>query len=198
VHVGVQIGCGVAALAAIGAGVWHLDKPSPAELRVQILRDAPTAPKGGVLLIGDSITEAEHIDILCGLPVFNAGIAGTTIEDWRGLAPYLVQQLKPKIVVYALGVNNAANKRPFDIAKWSANYRALRAPGSYIMGVWPIEPQKNPAFSAERVREMNAQLSGERGYIKPPSTPMTWDGVHLTWAGRSKWAETLRSICPAQ
>jgi lysophospholipase L1-like esterase len=182
----------------LGAGVWHIDKPSPAELRAQIIRDAPRAPKGGVLLIGDSITEAEHIESLCGLPVFNAGIAGTTVEDWAKLAPYLVRELQPKIVVYALGANNAATQRPFEVSTWSARYRTLRAPGSYVMGVWPIEPEKNPAFSAQRVAEMNAELVGEPGYIKPPSSPMTWDGVHLTWAGRSKWAETLRSICPTQ
>jgi lysophospholipase L1-like esterase len=192
---GGQITLGLAVLVVVGCVVWHEDRPTLAERRDQIVRDAPRFPKGQVLLIGDSITQAENISELCGLQVLNAGIAGTRVEHWLKLAPWLVRTTKPKIVIFALGTNNAATAHPFNLQTWAKEYRSIRPTGSYVVGLWPVEETKNPAYSQKRIALMDAALSKEPRYIKPPTVPMTWDGVHLTRQGRRLWADNLQPIC---
>jgi lysophospholipase L1-like esterase len=192
---GGQITLILAVLVGLIGTVWYKKRPTLAERRAQVIKDAPRFPKGQVLLIGDSITEAENIPELCGLKVFNAGIRGTRVEHWLKLAPWLVRTTEPKIVIFALGTNNAATAHPFNLPVWAKEYRGIRPAGSYVVGLWPVEEAKNPVYSQARVALMNSVLSNEPHYVKPPVVPMTWDGVHLTRQGQLLWAANLQSIC---
>jgi len=179
------------AFSAIAVATWrHLTQPMISE-RADRVRNL-TAPKGGVLLIGDSITQAADVQTLCGLPVANAGIAGTGVDDWGELAPVLVERLKPRLVVYALGVNDARRARPFDAKRWAESYRQLRSGNAIIVGPWPVN---HPRFSSERVEQMNEELSRLEGYLPPPGDDLTDDGLHLNATGRRKWAERLEGAC---
>ena len=162
----------------------------------QIDREASDFPKHQALLIGDSITQAAKVDSLCGLRVLNAGVGGTRVIDWRSLAAKLVERTEPEVVVYALGINDANSKLAFDLDQWTSNYRQLRkGKRIFIMGVWPAEPAMSD-FSNQRVRDMNAALSKEPGFIPPVwAGGLTKDGVHLNPVGQEQWLKRLRSIC---
>lgn len=185
----------IGALVALSAAIWVHEPLTQAERRHEVIREAQTFPAGQALLIGDSITQAMSISELCGLKVLNAGIISTRVEDWTRLAPYLVAKTRPRIVVYALGVNDADDLIKFDPGTWARTYGRLRAPGGYVMGVWPIEPLKNPAFLPARVAAMNRLLANQRGYIEPDSGNFTRDGVHLTRSGKRLWRQRLETIC---
>lgn len=185
----------IGALAALPAAIWVHRPPTAAERRREVILEAQSFPAGQALLIGDSITQSMSISELCGLKVLNAGIVRTRVEDWERLAPYLVAKTRPRIVVYALGVNDASDRFKFDPGAWSEAYRKLRTPGGYVMGVWPIEPLKNPNFLPERVAAMNGLLASQARYIHPDSGHFTRDGVHLTRTGKRLWRQRLESIC---
>jgi len=185
----------VLALLLVGllAEIWHWRHPSPAERRRTV--EHLTGPTQGVLLIGDSITQQQDISSLCGLPVINAGIAGSKVEDWTSLAPELVRRLKPKIVIYALGVNDADRNLAFDADAWKNTYDAIRR-GGFILGVLPVQ---NPDISNARISAMNSRLSREPGFIPPfPTQGLTRDGVHLNSAGKDRWEKQVQVVCSRQ
>lgn len=151
-----------------------------------------TGPVGGAVLIGDSITQQQDLRTLCGLPVVNAGIAGSRVEDWVDLAPRVVRILKPKIVVYALGVNDADSELPFDPDKWAQTFEGLRR-GGFVLGVLPVQ---RTDVSNKRIAEMNARLSKTQGFIPPFDTVgLTRDGVHLNSAGKKRWERQVQIVC---
>lgn len=71
-----------------------------------ILSQAEQMPKGGVLVIGDSITERVRFDRLCGLPALNAGISWATSRDWLVDADKVISAARPSIVVVEIGAND--------------------------------------------------------------------------------------------
>ena len=172
-------------------------QPSPADMRTSEILEAAERTRGGALLIGDSITEGQKIDELCGLRVLNAGISGSRVHDWAQLAPKLVEKVRPELVVYALGVNDVAHDPDLDVARWADAYEQLRrvpAPRVHVLGVLEAEGQ----FSRlnQRIARMNSILSRQPGYIRPFDTRgSTIDGLHLNARGKSRWTQTLRGIC---
>lgn len=188
----IQFALACLSLALVGTGVDLWDRLHPTRAERTRAVEHLSGPIGAVLLIGDSITQASWVWRLCGLPVVNAGIAGSTVEDWERMAPALVQRLKPRIVVYALGVNDADKRLPFDPAAWDRSYRNLRR-GGYVLGVLHTQ---SPDFSNARIDRMNAMLAKEPGYVPPfPTDGLTWDGVHLNRAGKRVWDRRLRAVC---
>jgi lysophospholipase L1-like esterase len=180
-------------LAGLGK-VWHRWHSSGGERRKIVER--LTGPTGAALIIGDSITQQQEISSLCGLPVVNAGIASSRVEDWTSLAPEVVRKLKPKIVIYALGINDARTHFPFNADQWARTYSKLRR-GGFILGVLPV--QNHPTISNERIAEMNARLSREPGFIPPfPTDDLTRDGVHLNLAGKRRWERQVQMVCTRQ
>ena len=124
-----------------------------------------TAPSGQAVLIGDSIAEMAWIDTLCGRTVENFAIGGSRVEHWRDIAPRLAANLRPQIVVIALGTNDAQAAALPDYALWQTNYRKLIAAfaGARIILVPPPrvesgKPLGPPFMSLQRLRL-------ERGFI---------------------------------
>lgn len=176
---------------SIAYGYHRIRHPTVAE-RIREL-EALKGPTGAVLLIGDSITRQQDIYTLCGLPVINAGISGTGVYEWATLAPRLVARLKPRIVIYALGMNDSSRKVSFDARKWKQTYDRLRR-GGFALGVLPVH---NGGFASDRIAQMNAALSQEPGYIPPfPTNGLVRnDGVHLNEDGERRWRQQLQSVC---
>lgn len=83
-----------------------------------ILAQASQMPPGGVLVIGDSVTERVRMPILCGRPALNAGIGWSTSADWLPDAHQVIAAAHPAIVVVEIGENDrghfAAERRQLE------------------------------------------------------------------------------------
>lgn len=162
---------------------------------------AEDVPAGGALLIGDSITEMEHISSLCGLPVFNAGISGSRVSDWSALGPYLIAKTKPRLIVVALGVNDAQKRWNFDPTVFDSAYRGIlrtvRAP-VVVVTPWGVEAASSDIIDRARLRNIQAAIDRMPATmtIKPiEPVGMTIDGVHPNARGRAIWRERLAAAC---
>jgi hypothetical protein len=64
--------------------------------------------KNPIIFLGDSITEAAVLPrAICGHPVVNAGIGGAGVDDLLKVAPSLLNDKSPVLVVVAIGTNDA-------------------------------------------------------------------------------------------
>ena len=174
-----------------------------------LLRRAEVAPKGGALLLGDSIAEQSALTEYCGKPLFNAAISATGIARIAPLAGELVPRLQPEIVVVAGGVNDARRGRTAALTEWEKAYEALLAQARgrilIVVGIMPVEQGKpagtavfDPRAIAERNRSLE-QLAKKHGalFLAPLPALQTYDGVHPSASGAIAWARHLQSLCPA-
>jgi hypothetical protein len=130
---------GLAAGLAYGFFRWHWSLQSGhwIERMGAIMAQAAQTPRGGVVVIGDSITEYNHFAALCGRPALNAGIAWARTADWVDPAPRVVKTARPSLVVLAIGFND--NDDPV----WRANYRRLAALTGARLAVGTDHPSKD-------------------------------------------------------
>lgn len=91
---------------ATGYARWHEPFDPFGKLRWAHLNRADDAPKGGVLLLGDSFVQRLYLPELCGLPVFNAGMAGARSDQIAPLVKPLIAKLEPKVIVVSAGAND--------------------------------------------------------------------------------------------
>jgi lysophospholipase L1-like esterase len=157
---------------------------------------AERAPKGQILLVGDSLSERSGVTTLCGQQVFNAGISSATLHDLAPLAAKLKASLQPSEVFIALGTNDA--RLGTDPAAFEAEYRAL---------VGAMEPLRVvivslPAVGAgaeiapEQVAALNRRLQAiPVAKLLPSFTVPTVDGVHPTVEGAALWREKVSAGC---
>lgn len=85
----------------------------------QFLAENSQAQKGGVVFVGDSITDMCNLNkYLPNLPVFNRGISGDTTDNLLQRLDYSVTQLQPSVVVLLVGVNDLMNldRSPLQVA----------------------------------------------------------------------------------
>lgn len=197
---------------AIGCILFWSLTPSVLEHRharsSAMLRQAQDFPDGGIMIVGDSLTEFTYISELCNKPVFNAGLAGSRVSDWKYRLPQMLKATRPAIVIFALGLNDAARSTTYDPQTWREDYRTLIAQVHdskvVIVGVQPIEPYKLVSNTKDTTRidlinRHSRELATELGlrFIEPlPSTVgKTYDGVHLNRAGRPAWRARLAEAC---
>lgn len=159
-----------------------------------------------VVVLGDSIVEASTLPrSICGHPIVNAGIGGTSTDS--GLVGMLKQSLGDKraaLVVVALGSNDAAI--PESVERYGANYRAMLSDLSgltsrrAIMAVPPPEPGLEEAVkvSIPAIDSYNAALPGiaeeaRATFIALPAMPAahTLDGLHLNASGYAVWDQAI-------
>lgn len=183
----------------LGLGYAHWRKPigSPIAARREVLlyRAEDVAP-GGVLILGDSITDRQAFSSLCGLPVFNAAISHEKAEDILPIAAQLVSRTRPARLILELGANDLLEPDPTPMARYEAemNQLAHLAPHPVIVAL-----PDDPAFPAQAARG-NAflrALAAEAGgtFIAPLTPGMTVDGVHPNARGRSEWKRRVNAAC---
>lgn len=160
----------VSRLSYLFPGISHKDV-----LIFVIQQQARQAPKGSILLIGDSIPEGLLSERMGGLAVVNAGIGGAGVTTFRELVPKLAKEMKPSVVVIALGVNDAraaAGNETAAVARWSRDYqglvqRAKRASAEpVLMTVLPVErdrplgdkPLRDKYFNARQIKMRNKEI----------------------------------------
>src|ERR1700722_263887 len=159
-----------------------------------------------VVVLGDSIVEALTLPrSICGHPIVNAGIGGTSTES--GLVAMLKQALGNKraaLVVVALGTNDAAI--PESVERYRSNYRTLLTdlsaltPRRAILAIPPPEPGLDEAkkVSITAIDSYNALLpslaeEARATFIALPAMPAahTLDGIHLNAAGYAVWDRAI-------
>jgi lysophospholipase L1-like esterase len=206
---------GAVAITALAAGAglqgWQ-DHRTSTRLNVYLrkkhwalTRQAAVAPAGGVLLIGDSISEQAWVPMLCGKPVLNAGVSAARARDMIGLAHDLATRLKPSIAIVAIGTNDAGwGRTPAD--RFEQDYRALAAPLSparlIFVGIPPVEPGKINSTSVDpaarladnAVIQRLAQTQGAT--FAYPAVMPTEEGIHPTPEGTRMWVATIERACP--
>lgn len=170
------------------------------------LRGAAIATKsGGVIVLGDSISYMAASPRICGLSSLNASIPGSKLADWRELGPSLVRLADPKIVVLALGTNDARRASLTDSAQWGKDYRALLD----ALGrrkVILVEPTKielgrssSGLIDPARIEAIDAMVSRlATAYVVVPSHPTTGatiDGIHPNNIGKAMWRQRLAGAC---
>lgn len=184
--------------------------------RLVILAHARQAPDP-VVLLGDSIVDMADLPELCGQPVLNAGVAGARTEAVERLSRDLLAIHSPKLVIVAVGLNDAHRDAGTSDADFMAKYRAIVARArmtgakvrvTTIPPVGPAGMGRAGEFDRERIAglnalirqigvpvlEVNAALADARG-VEPAT--LTDDGVHPNARGYGIWKQVMAKACAA-
>jgi lysophospholipase L1-like esterase len=182
-----------------------------------VLERAAAVGSCEVLVVGDSLVEGLH-GRRNDTAVFAAGVRGAGTADWLGYAPLLLRVVKPKMIILALGVNDAPRLRPDGLPDFLRRYeevcRLLSRDGAKlaVSTMLPVRRAKGgKGRAANRIdpamlRRMNAGIvrtAAAGGYevinafaavadgagMLPQ--PLTVDGIHLTKAGYERWETVL-------
>jgi lysophospholipase L1-like esterase len=159
-----------------------------------------------IVVLGDSIVEASTLPrALCGHPIVNAGIGGSsTASQLDSMLKESLAGKRAALVVVALGTNDAAI--PLSVAQYRSNYLALLTelaaltPRRAIAAIPPPEAGLPEAtkVSVALIDSYNAILPAlaeetRIKFIPLPAMPEhhTLDGVHLNAAGYEVWDKAI-------
>jgi lysophospholipase L1-like esterase len=166
------------------------------------IRDAPNP----VIIFGDSIVQGAQLPPkVCGLPLVNAGVRGAGIGYVLRHWAQLLGPSRPKLIVLAVGINNAAAKEGREVDFQNRYEQTVASLASiapvvaatvtpikegYFVSSFGYDPQIVPALNRtilatpniKAVIDLNAPLSAEN---------FTIDGVHLNPAGYALWRSNL-------
>lgn len=170
-----------------------------------------TVGTGGVLMIGDSITEQFWWTTIAGQRIVNAGQGGAGIDEAIIVADEMLPVAKPKVVALMIGVNDCVRGAEANPTAWGVKYRMLlakiHAAGAVPVPVNILPVEQNPAlglgvnyFNTDCIAALNSQWYSaiiDRGEmyvnfnyvfaVAPAYRYMqpgwTADGVHLNGVG---------------
>ena len=175
-----------------------------------LLYQARQRPSGGVIALGDSITELTHFTELCGRPALNAGMTGARLEDIVPLADRIVPIVQPDIVAVAIGINDSRKNYHTPIAAWESAYRRLlkKLAGRRVIliEIQPVEdgkPVGSDYFDRASIAERNRVIRrlGRSFHIPVVAAPasaegLTEDGAHPNPEGARRWLARVADACP--
>src|SRR5215831_7236547 len=195
----------VGAIAVATRLIWpirpELDRERFFEVQAAI-RDAANP----VIILGDSIVQGAALPSkVCGLPLVNAGVRGAGIGYFLRHSAQLLGSSRPKSIVLAVGINNAAAKESREVDFQNRYEHAVASLASiapvvaatvtpiregYFVSSFGYDPQIVPALNrtilatpnVRSVIDLNASLSGAN---------FTVDGVHLNPAGYALWRRNI-------
>lgn len=180
-----------------------------------------TATKGGIVFLGDSLTEQYPLKELFGKPaIANRGISGDTTKGLLKRLDSSVIALKPELVVLLIGTNDFghfSHQTPENvyerILKTITRIREdLPKTKIYLEAVYPVNQAINPDVVNSRdnqvTRSLNQMLddiegvtfldfsealSGVSGAL---STQFSDDGLHLNQNGYALITDLLKQAIP--
>lgn len=143
------------------------------------------------LVIGDSLTEIGKWPTMCGLEPVPAGISGARSDTWLPRAKLVADNLKPQVIVLALGTNDVLTQGrlgPYEqLASSLTGYR--------LVGV-PLH--KMPNAPREPVREANRRIAKAFAHTAVAIDAETTDGIHLTGEDYVRWFDAIENIVCAK
>jgi lysophospholipase L1-like esterase len=155
------------------------------EVRQFMIRAALDATREPIVVLGDSITEMARLpEAACGHEIVNAGVGGAPISEFEQLAPRLLADHSPFLIVIALGANDVGSSRA------GADYKrlvdALRHFSTRLVGV-SVAPD---AGTTAQIRK--AAADSKILFVEPdlPSSSR-FDGIHLNAAGYAQWTPAV-------
>lgn len=209
----------VTGLAIAGAAVAWISRPKERTYfdtrRLVILAHARQTPDP-VLVLGDSVVDMADMPELCGRAVLNAGVAGARTQTIERLAREVLAIRRPKLVIVAVGLNDAHRDVATSDADFIEAYRAIvarsRMAGANVRvtTIPPVGPDamgRAGEFDRGRIAalnamirrvgvpviDVNAALADSRG-IEPAA--LTDDGVHPNARGYGIWKQAMAQACP--
>jgi hypothetical protein len=155
-----------------------------------------------VIVFGDSIVQGAALpQSICGFPVINAGVVGAAVQYFQHHAAELLGSSHPKLIVLAVGINNAS---PAAAKQFQSNYVELVASLSRVapVAVATITPVRSGKGSESYDPTLVPKLNG---IIKTTPNPKavidlneplsganwTTDGIHLGAAGNALWTKAV-------
>jgi lysophospholipase L1-like esterase len=179
---------------------------NPAPPRPLLIKAALKDASDPVVILGDGIVERATLPrSICGRPVINAGIAGSTTAS--NLDAMLIKVLGSKqaaMIVVSIGVDDAAI--PLSAESYKANYltllKALKTTTSRlaVASVTSIEtaPSQSDQTKSVAIDSYNAVLpviaqdaNATLLVIPPMPAKHTVDGLHLNADGYAIWNKAL-------
>lgn len=176
---------------------------------------------GGVILIGDSLTDGLWLPEIKGMQVFNAGIGSNNLDGALQYGVQLAKESGAKVAVVCIGVNDASRHQDFSVSEWARRYERLLSELTgagikvYASTILPVESGKglgDAFFDPERIRQMNdaireiaeqrsiSLIDSNAAFAGPDGAMpkgMTVDGVHLSLPAYDKWrALLIKSVDP--
>lgn len=210
---------GLAAALAVAGGVWAwASRPRARSYydtrRVVILSHARQAADP-VIMLGDSIVDMADLPALCGATVLNAGVSGARTAAVEALSRDVFDIRRPKLVIVAVGLNDAHRNARTSDADFLATYRAIvaraRMTGAAVRAttippVGPVGLGRAGEFDRGRIAtfnalirkvgvpviDINSALADPNG-IEPPA--LTDDGVHPNARGYGIWKRVMAQAC---
>ncbi len=187
--------------------------PHYADRLAAFLRETPEVEPGGIVFLGDSITEAfPAAKAFPGQNVLNRGIGGDRIGGVLERLDVSVSRPQPRRVFLMIGINDIVGTPNVPVASLAGEYGRLldqlreAAPEAEIVVQYLLPLSGGFAVHNERVREMNVEirrLAEERGlpfldlhwHLRDESGALrrefTFDGIHLTLMGYWAWLESF-------
>lgn len=187
--------------------------PHYAKRMALFLDDTPQREPGGVVFLGDSITEGFPTGAAFAYRnVINRGISGDTIEGVRARLDVSVAELRPSHVLLMISINDIVGKPGVEISDMAAAYASLvrdiraAAPEAelIIQSVLPLcrafAPHNARASAmnehlrliaaAEGVKyiDLHSAMIDENGELRAEYSS---DGIHLTLGGYWCWMEMI-------
>lgn len=184
------------------------DKITRDQATASIISQQQIFTKNAVVVLGDSIVARSGVYQLCGQPALRAGIPGARLRDWSVLGPDVFAHVRPRLVVFALGINDAAAAFKTDPDRWEADYRALvdaALPAKVaFLSIMPVDSSLADGAwvdlaSRDVLNARLAKIARDTGGVLidalPSADGLTLDGVHFNEVGQGKWAERLAEAC---
>ena len=195
----------VAAFAVATKLIWPFQLELDRE-RFFAVQAAIRNARNPVIIFGDSIVQGAALPPnVCGFPLINAGVRGAGIGYVLRHSAQLLGSSNPKLIVLAVGINNAAreesrqvdfqNRYEQAVASLATTAPVLAATVTpikegYFVSSFGYDPQIVSALNrtivatpnVKGVIDLNSPLSGAN---------FTIDGVHLNAAGYALWRSAI-------
>jgi len=196
----------VAAIASVSAGHTMVLGPEsdlePSHERFYAIKAEIRQTPDAVIVLGDSIVQGAPLPkSICGYAVVNAGVVGAAVEYFERHAAELLGSSHPRLIVLAVGINDASPK----IAKqFRLRYRKTvaflsRVAPVAVATITPVRSGNGSAgYDAQLVPDFNDAIKKTPNVkavidLNKPLSGANWttDGIHFGQEGYALWTKAL-------